>query len=347
MQNGYESKKATFEKPYWYKDLSKFTKANNLKAFWQILNTVLPYIALWAIAIYLVENEYNYLLLLPVIFLASGFLIRIFIMFHDCCHGSFFTSNTANRIFGYISGIMTLTPFEEWRRSHGLHHVSAGDLDRRGIGDVWTMTVDEYCNSSRFKKLYYRLYRNPFIMFGLGPAIIFILSERFSQKGSKKIQRRSVFITNVALLIITLVFSFTIGLWDYLIIQIPLTLTSGSLGVWLFYVQHQYEEVYWARKHEWDPVKAALEGSSYYKLPKILQWFTGNIGLHHIHHLKPNIPNYYLQQCYDEIQGLQEVEPLTIKTSLKSLWLKLWHEKEQRMVSFRYLKKLRNAENLT
>lgn len=310
---------------------------NHRKAVWQLVNTFVPYIALWAMMIYTIQQGYSYWITLILILIASGFLIRIFIFFHDCGHGSFFASRQANKIIGYITGILTFTPYEDWRHAHAIHHATAGDLDRRGVGDVWTMTAEEYNQATRGQRLAYRIYRNPFVMFIIGPAIVFLITQRLPHKGAGKRERRSVWITNAAIIAILLVAHFTISLRTYLLIQIPVMLIAGSAGIWLFYVQHQYEGVYWARHEEWDPVKSALKGSSYYKLPKVLQWFTGNIGLHHIHHLRPRVPNYNLQQCYDELPAMQDVVPITLRTSFRSIWLKLWDEENGTMIDFRTL----------
>jgi omega-6 fatty acid desaturase (delta-12 desaturase) len=308
------------------------------KAIWQLINTFVPFITLWGLMIFTIQNGYSYWITLALVLPTSGLWARIFIFFHDCGHGSFFASRRANRILGYISGIITFTPFEDWTRAHAMHHATAGDLDRRGVGDVWTMTVGEYLSATNWKQLAYRAYRNPFIMFGLGPTIIFLVAQRFPQKGARKRERDSVVITNIAIFAIFTLVTLTIGLRTYLLIQIPLMLIAGAAGVWLFYVQHQYEGVYWARHEDWDPVKAALGGSSYYKLPKVLQWFTGNIGLHHIHHLRPQVPNYNLQKCYDEVPAMQAVEPVTLRSSRNSIRLKLWDEDRGEMISFRKMR---------
>jgi omega-6 fatty acid desaturase (delta-12 desaturase) len=287
--------------------------------------------------VYTIKSGIPYWITLALAIVAAGLLVRIFILFHDCGHGSFFSSPKANEILGYISGILTFTPYHSWRTSHARHHATAGNLDRRGSGDVWTMTVEEFKAAPRHVRLGYRLFRNPVILLGLGPAGSFLLAQRFSHKGAKRRERVSVLITNLAILAIIVLASLTIGFWTYVAIQLPIILIGGALGIWLFYVQHQYEGVYWARQGTWDPFKAAMEGSSYYKLPRILQWFTGNIGLHHIHHLRPRIPNYNLQPCYDAIPAMRDVEPLTIRQSLKSLGLNLWDEDQGALVSFRSL----------
>ncbi len=304
------------------------------KNMWQLTNTLVPYAACWAVMVTMLNHYHTPLYkLLPIMVIASGLLVRVFIIFHDCGHGSFYNSKRLNTITGYITGILTFTPYEEWKHAHAIHHATVGDLERRGSGDIWTMTVQEYLTCNPWKRLGYRLYRNPLVLFVLGPPGLFFIAQRFPTRGSGKPERNSVLITDAALAVIITIASFTIGLKTYLMIQIPLMSFAGIMGVWMFYVQHQYLEVYWERHQKWDPIRAALEGSSYYKLPKVLQWFSGNIGLHHIHHLRPRIPNYNLQKSYDEIDELQKVEALTFATSLKSLFLHLWDENERKMVS--------------
>ena len=320
------------------KSLLGYRKPQTGKAVWQLINTLVPYAALWSVMVYLLSTGMAFWYVLPLTILAGGFLVRIFIIFHDCCHGSYLPSRRANKIIGYLTGVLTFTAFFNWRNSHLLHHATSGNLDQRGVGDVWTMTVDEYRDATLRKKIGYRFYRNPLVLFLLGPIYSFFIVQRFSSRGARKKQRRSVFYTNLGIAGILLLAGFTIGLQTYLLIQLPIMLIGGAAGVWLFYVQHQYEEVYWAREESWDVVRASLEGSSYYKLPKILQWFTGNIGLHHIHHLESRIPNYRLQECQNEIQLLQEVEPLTLRKSFKSLGLNLWDEQQGKMIGFGALK---------
>ncbi len=325
-------------RPAWFSQLKKYGHSDARNAIWQLFDSLIPYLMIWGLMIYLVKAGYSYWLTLGCTVIAAMFLIRIFIIFHDCCHSSFFRSNRINKLVGYLTGVLTFTPFEVWRKSHLKHHMSAGDLDRRGVGDVWTMTLDEYRNASWQKRLGYRLYRNPLLMFGLGPVYIFLLGNRFPERKANRTERISVHITNAALLAIFLIALLTIGWKTYLLIQLPVILIAAAMGIWLFYVQHQFENAYWARHEQWDPIKAALQGSSYYKLPKILQWFTGNIGLHHIHHIRPAIPNYHLQKCYDEMPVFQRVTPLTLRSSLRSIRLKLWDEQRQKMVGFRAAK---------
>lgn len=325
-------------RPNWFQATSKYGQPSFRKAIWQLLDTFVPYLALWILMVFMVQRGYSYWILLALIITASALLVRIFIFFHDCCHNSFFASQRANRILGYFSGILIFTPYDDWRRSHGRHHATVQDLDRRGVGDIWTLTAEEYLAAPKLKRFAYRLYRNPFVLFGLSPSTHFLILQRFPKKGAGKRERYSVVFTDLAILAIIGVSSLTIGWGTYFFIQLPIMAIAGTIGVWLFYVQHQFEGVYWARHESWDPMRAALEGSSYYKLPKVLQWFTGNIGLHHIHHVRPRIPNYHLQQCYEDIPTLQAVEPLTMRRSLKSLRLNLWDEAGQKLVSFRSMK---------
>ena len=320
--------------------ISKYANPDYRKALWQVSNTFLPYIGLWVLMIFCVLHGFPYWLTLLLSVAASGFLVRIFILFHDCCHVAFFPSRRANRILGYIAGIMTFTPFEDWQRTHVIHHSASGDLDRRGVGDIWTLTVEEYLSASRLKRFIYRLFRNPLVLFSIIPLFLFLIFQRFPSPGAKKRERNSVLFTNVAIAAIVTVMSLTLGFQNYLLIQLPIIIMAASAGMWLFYVQHQYEDVYWSRHQSWDLTKSGLEGSSYYKLPKVLQWIVGNIGLHHIHHVKANIPNYNLQRCYNEISALQTVTPLTLRKSLKSLWLNLWDEQKQKLVSFRSIRML-------
>jgi len=287
--------------------------------------------------VYTGQQGLPYWITLTLAVAAGGILVRIFILFHDCSHGSFFESRRANTIVGYVTGILTFTPFEDWRHAHNLHHATAGDLDRRGVGDIWTLTTDEYLASPRPKRWAYRIYRNPFVLFGLGPPLLFLVFQRFSRKGVGKRERKSVLLTNLALLLIVAAATWIIGFKAYLSIQLPIILMGGSLGLWLFYIQHQFEKVYWVPHHSWDPVRVALQGSSYLKLPKMLQWLTANIGLHHVHHIRPSIPNYNLQPCHDEIPAFQAVPGITIWRSLRSLRLGVYDVREKRLVSFRSL----------
>ena len=303
----------------------------------QLIDTLGPYAALWWLLCYLIRHGYpGWVLLLPIIG-AALFLVRIFIIFHDCSHGSFFDSDRANTVLGYIAGGLTFTPFEYWRWNHDGHHRTYADLDRRGVGDIWTLTVDEYRAMPKTKQFAYRFARNPLVFLIVGPGFIFLVTQRLLHEWQGKEERRSVLITNLMMVGILAIAKLTIGLRTYLMIQIPVLLLAGAMGIWLFYVQHQFEGVYWSRHANWDPLTAAMRGSSYYKLPRVLRWFTANIGLHHVHHIMTRIPNYRLQRCYQEIPALQTAPVLTIARSLKSLRLNLWDEQRQELVSFRSL----------
>ena len=329
------------------KIILQFTTPSRGKAIWQICNTLIPYFALWALAVYAFKTDLPNWIGILAILIAGPFLVRVFIIFHDSCHSSFFKSGWANTLVGYFTGVLTSTPFRDWGKAHIRHHATAGNLDKRGVGDIWTLTVEEYIAAPRIKRIIYRIFRNPLFLFGIGPSYVFLIFHRFSQKGIQHQGRLSVYITNLALLLIFLLAGATIGYGTFLAIHLPITILAATLGLWLFYVQHQYEETYWERNDIRDSLKAALEGSSYYKLPKIAQWFTGNIGLHHIHHLNPGIPNYNLQACHNEIQKLQHIEPMGVRKSLKSLGIHLWDEDSKKLISFKAMRRIRKARRNT
>jgi omega-6 fatty acid desaturase (delta-12 desaturase) len=268
---------------------------------------------------------------------AAGFLVRSFIIVHDCGHGSFFKSRKANRILGFFAALLTFLPSYHWSHEHAKHHAAAGDLDRRGSGDIWTLTVQEYMALPRWKRVWYRTYRNPFFLFSVAPLYVFFIHYRFWRPGDKARVRWSTVRTNLALAVIVTAASLTIGIKAYLMIQMPIMIVAGTAGVWLFYVQHQFENTYWARHEEWSYVRQALEGSSFYKLPRVLQWFTGNIGFHHVHHLSPRIPNYNLQKCHESHPMFQSVKHLTLLSSLQSLGYRLWDEERKKLVGFSYV----------
>ena len=327
-------------KPDWYHMLSKYAKSDFSKSLIQFLTSVIPYLALWGIMIWLLHEHFPYWMILLPIFVSAIFLVRIFIIFHDCVHGSYFDSPSANKMMGYIAGILTFTSFEDWQHSHNIHHATYANLDKRGVGDIWTLTVNEYLMSSGKIRFWYRIYRNPFFLIILIPGILFLVLQRFSTKVSNEKGKVSILLTNVILLFLIAAACWTIGWKTYLLIQIPVMWIAGIFGVWLFYIQHQFEGVFWMREKDWDPLRAALEGSSYYCLPKILQWMTGNIGIHHVHHVLTRIPNYNLQRCYNETSILQGAKSLSFGRSLKSLHLNLWDEKTQKLVSFAQLREM-------
>jgi omega-6 fatty acid desaturase (delta-12 desaturase) len=322
-------------RPDWYQDVVAYQQPDLGKAIWQIVNTFVPYVLLWVAMVWSVQREIPYWLTLVLAVPAAGFLVRIFIIFHDCGHQSFFASRRANTIMGYVTGVLTFAPYEYWRYNHGVHHATVGDLDRRGTGDVYIMTVQEYRAAPLWKRVAYRLYRHPLVLFGLGPVFIFLISYRFFLPKAKRSHRYSVLVTNLALVAIVITASLTIGLRTYVLIQLPVILLADLAGIWLFYVQHHFAGVYWARHDVWDSWQAALKGSSYYRLPAVLQWFSGNIGLHHIHHVRPRIPNYALQRCYDAVPAMQAVKPLTVIKSLEALRFRLYDESQKQLVGFR------------
>ena len=323
----------------WRAIVLKYQEPSLWRAVWQLVNTLGPYVLLWYLMHLTVA--WSYWLTFALAVLAGLFLIRIFIIFHDCGHGSFFKSRLANDVLGFITGVLTLTPYYHWRWEHSIHHASAGDLDRRGTGDVWTMTVEEYLKSSRWRRFAYRLARNPVVLFGLAPIYLFVIEQRIASPKANPRERWSVRWMNLAILGVAAALSWVFGIAAYLLIQLTITMVGGAVGIWMFYVQHQFEDVYWERDEHWDFTAAALQGSSFYKLPKILQWFSGNIGFHHIHHLSSRIPNYNLERCHEADPLFQEVKPLTFFSSLKSLTYRLWDEPRGRLVSFRQLRKLR------
>lgn len=327
----------------WKAVVAKYQAPSVWRASWQIVNTIGSYAVLWYIMY--VSLSVSWWLTVPLAILTGGFLIRCFIIFHDCGHGSFLKSTRANDFWGFVTGGLTLTPYYHWRWEHSIHHATAGDLDRRGIGDVWTLTVSEYLEASRWKKFAYRLARNPVILFIIAPLYLFVIRQRYPSPNASRRERHSVWFMNLAVLSMAAGLISIFGFLPWLIIQLTIIAVAGSGGVWLFYVQHQFEDAYWERGEDWDYTAAALQGSSFYKLPKILQWFSGNIGFHHIHHLSSRIPNYNLERCHRSDPMLQEVPPMTFLTSLKSITYRLWDENTRKLVGFGHLKKRHDRMN--
>lgn len=323
------------------RELQPYQRANTRHSLLQLANTLIPYALLWVLMYRSLSISYALTLLLSVI--AAGFLVRVFIFFHDCGHNSFFPSTRWNKRVGFWLGVLVFTPGEHWWHSHAIHHATSGNLDKRGIGDVETLTVAEYQALPWLRKLGYRLFRNPIIMLGLGPLYMFVIMHRFNTPKFGRKETNSVILTNLAMLAILIIMSMTIGIKEYLIIQLPVMLLAGMMGIYLFYVQHQFEDAYWARDDEWSYIASALKGASYYKLPAVLQWFSGNIGFHNLHHLSPRIPNYALPQCFKSIPALY-TNSRTIKfwESFKTLGLSLWDEQQKRMIGFKQLKKQTN-----
>lgn len=323
------------EKAPWRDIVAKYQTPDLKRSLWQIANTHISYIIVWFIMVQTLKI--SYWLTLPFIIIASGLLVRNFIICHDCGHGSFFVSRRANDTVGFITGVLSFTPYRSWRYEHALHHASSGDLDRRGHGDIWLMTVDEYLAAPWKKRFIYRLYRNPFVHFLIIPLFLFLILYRFPIHKQKKRERRSILHTNIALAALIVGMGLLIGFREFAILQLSVLTITTIVGVWLFYVQHQYEGVYWQKHENWDYATAAVEGSSFYNLPTVLHWFTGNIGYHHIHHLSPRIPNYNLKACHAEI-NMFNVTSITLRESLKSLRFRLWDEANNRLISFGELK---------
>jgi omega-6 fatty acid desaturase (delta-12 desaturase) len=321
-------------KPY----LAPYVKASTKKAIIQILNSVIPYFALWGLMIWSLQTSYWVTLGLAIV--AALFLVRIFILFHDCGHNSLFPSKKANQIVGFFLGVIVFTPSEQWWHSHAIHHASSGNLDKRGIGDVMTLTVDEYQSKSKIGKLGYRLLRNPLVMFILGPIYMFLISHRLGLPKFGKRETKFQIYHNLALLAIILLMVALIGWKGFLIIQLPVIWIAGIVGIWLFFLQHQFEGVYWAESADWNFVSSALKGASYYELPKLMQWFSGNIGFHHIHHLSPKVPNYYLEACYKNGEVFQtNIKKISFWEGFKSIGLNLIDQKNNLLIRFSDLKK--------
>jgi acyl-lipid omega-6 desaturase (Delta-12 desaturase) len=298
----------------------------------EVATSLVPYLAL-IVAIYLtlsVSPLLTVLLTIP----AAGFLVRVFVVFHDCTHGSLLPSKRANSRLGTLLGLFVLAPFVRWRHDHAVHHATSGDLDRRGVGDIVTLTVTEYHERPWRGRLGYRLTRNPLVMFGLGPVFAMIVGPRIVARGARPRMRNSVLATDAVLVTVVGLLCWSIGWADFLIVWAPSAMLAGSVGIWLFYVQHQFEDAYWQSAGEWSYADAALRGSSYLKLPKVLQFFTGNIGLHHVHHLNARIPNYNLQRAHESNPVFSAVPTLTLWDGLRAVRLKLWDEQAGKLVTF-------------
>jgi len=294
--------------------------------------SVAPYLGL-SVAMYF-SLRVSYLLVLALALPASGFLVRTFILFHDCSHGSLLRSRKGNMWLGAFLGLFVYSPFLRWRHDHAIHHATSGDLQRRGGGDVKTLTVAEYNALPPRARLGYRLFRNPLVMFGLGPIAALLIGPRLVARDARPRMRRSVIWTNVVLAVVVGALCWAVGPVQFLLVQAPTVMLAGSAGIWLFYVQHQFEDAYWEDSESWSYADAALRGSSYLKLPKILQFFSGNIGLHHVHHLNARIPNYNLQRAHDENPIFHDVPTLSLRDGMRSVRLKLWDEERRRMVTF-------------
>jgi acyl-lipid omega-6 desaturase (Delta-12 desaturase) len=324
------------------KQVAPFAKSNLQKSTMQLINTLGPLVVLWTAGYILVS--YSILLAFACAVLSAGFVVRTFIIFHDCTHGSFFKNKKANDVVGFITGVLTTFPYEKWKREHSIHHATSSNLDKRGIGDIDMLTVDEYLAKSKVGKIGYRLYRNPLVMFGLGPLYLILVSNRFNRSDARKKERINTFLINITIVSICAALILFCGWQSFLIVHGTTIFIAGSLGIWLFFIQHTYEDSYFEQEQEWDYVKAAVEGSSFYKLPKVLQWVTGNIGFHHVHHLSPRIPNYRLEEVHETVEPLQQATTITLLTSLESIRYKLYDPAKKKFVTFKEAKQIDRAK---
>ncbi|AGK53941.1 fatty acid desaturase [Bacillus sp. 1NLA3E] len=320
------------------KQVAPYEKSNTKDSVLQIVNTMVPFFLFWYLAYQ--SLSVSYILTLVLAMISAGFLVRIFIIFHDCCHHSFFKSRKANKILGTITGILTFFPYYQWQHDHSVHHATSSNLDKRGTGDIWVLTVEEYVSSPFWLRFSYRFYRNPLVMFGIGPIYVFLFKNRFNRKGARRKERLNTYLTNISIAILVTILCLTIGWQAFLLIQVPIFMVSGAAGIWLFFIQHTFEDSYYVEDEQWDYVKAAVEGSSFYKLPKILQWITGNIGYHHVHHLSPKVPNYKLEAVHNNTPPLQNVPTITLATSIQSLKFGLWDENTNKFVQFKEIKSI-------
>jgi len=322
-------------KSNWHDMVSPYMGGDSRRSKWMLADTLLPFLGMLGMMVYSLRFPYWVTLLLAIP--TAGLMMRTFIIFHDCGHGSFFPSKRANEFWGFITGVLTFTPHKQWWRSHAIHHATAGDLDRRGTGDVLTLTVEEYRALPWLRKLTYRVMRTPWILFTVGAPLVFLVGQRFWSSEAGREEKRSVITTNLTLTALIGGLIWLLGWWNFIKVLLPYFWLGTVIGVWLFYVQHQFEDVYWARHSKWDYLTSALEGASLLKLPVVLEWFSGHIGYHHIHHLAPRIPNYKLKACYLANLALQ-IRPLSPHDLWRSLQISLYDEANQCMVGWGALK---------
>jgi omega-6 fatty acid desaturase (delta-12 desaturase) len=318
--------------PFWKEALAPYAAPSVGRSLLGLATSVVPYLAL-SVGMYFLLGVSTVLALILAV-PAAGFLVRTFVMFHDCAHGSLLPSKRANAWVGAVLGLFVLSPFRRWRHDHAVHHASSGDLERRGVGDLPTLTVAEYRARSRRGRFAYRAIRNPFVMFGLGPVFAMIIGPRVATRAQRPRMRHSVLGTDLVLAAVFAALCLVIGWEDFLILWAPAALMAGAIGIWLFYVQHQFEDAYWQHGEEWSYADAALRGSSYLKLSQPLQFFTGNIGLHHVHHLNARIPNYNLQRAHDENAIFDGVPTLSLIDGLRAVRLKLWDQQQGKLITF-------------
>jgi acyl-lipid omega-6 desaturase (Delta-12 desaturase) len=334
----------TADEKAWKKTLAPYKKPSLRRALVQLLNTAVPFAGIWALMAWTLDFAPVLSLLLAIP--AAGLFMRLFIIQHDCGHGSFFRSPAANNALGNVLGIVTLFPYGYWRRTHAIHHATAGNLDARELGDVQTLTVDEYRALSWWGRLGYRVYRHPLVLFGVGPIYQFVLKHRFpfDIPWSWKREWASVLVTNLGIAAVAGGLCWLVGWQTFLVVEGAIVMVAGPVGVWLFYVQHQFEETYWERDDAWSFYRAGVHGSSFYDLPRFLHWWTGNIGYHHIHHLSSRIPNYRLRDAFEENPGLQCVTRLSLRDSLRCARLRLWDEERRTMIGFRELREMPSGD---
>ena len=328
-------------RPDWTALLAPYRQSVMWKSIWQLTSTSLLFAGFWLAMLWSLGVGYWLTLLLAPF--TSMMVVRLFMLQHDCGHGSFFKAKRTNTAVGAVLGVVTLVPYTYWRKTHAIHHATSGDLDGRDLGDIDTLTVREYLSRSRVQRVMYRIYRNPLVLLVVGPAWQFILKHRLPLDIPRDWKREwaSVHGTNVGLAAVIALMCWLVGWRAFLAIQLPVTLIAGAIGVYLFYVQHQFEDTYWRYREAWNYYASGLEGASHLVMPRIMQWCTANIGLHHIHHLASRIPNYRLQQCFDDIPALRKVTTLTLPGSVRTLWLTLWDEDEKRLVGFSELRRIR------
>ena len=324
----------------WIHDLAQYRVPDQRRSIYEILITAAPFAGLWLLAWAALSISYVLTLILAVP--AAGFLVRLFMIQHDCGHGAFFSNRPANDWVGRVIGVLTLTPYDVWRRSHATHHATAGNLDKRGIGDIETLTVREYLARPLLRRLSYRLYRHPLILFGLGPSYLFLLRNRLptSLMGSSGPDWISALATDLAIVVAAAAMMYVVGVGPFLLVHLPIVIVGSTIGVWLFFIQHQFEDTFWESSEAWLYDDAALFGSSHYDLPVILAWFTANIGVHHVHHLYSRIPFYRLGQVLRDFPELADVRRLTLVQSLASARLSLWDEEAKQLVAFSSLRAL-------
>lgn len=327
----------------WLNTLAKYRAPSHKRSLFELAITGLPFVALWGAAWWALSV--SYWLAFGISILAGAFLLRLFLIQHDCGHGAFFRTKWANDWVGRALGVLTLTPYDVWARSHTIHHGTSGNLSKRGMGDIDTLTVREYLALPRWRRLMYRLYRHPLVMFGIGPAYIYFIRNRlplgFMSSGPR--YWISAMGTNIATAMGVGALIYALGVAPFFLVYLPTTLLAASIGIWLFYVQHQFEDTFWAEGNEWTLGDAALVGSSHFDLPRGFRWITANIGMHHVHHFSSRIPYYRLPNVLRDHPELADVRRLTFLQSFACLKLRLWDETEKRLVPFSALRRRRTS----